>query len=199
MRINPHVVRMVGNQVRFAIEARNPEAVIRIRRKQSDEGRGRMLRVADRNVQFIRSHDVQTWIAILPPKLMTDGDHFNCIARTGSLLDAADHSCRRHEQRHHDDHRNNRPCQFHLIAAVNLWRLATVLFLKRTTAYARRLKTTTNIVAVTASTKTDRPKIVLAGVDTGAKIFVGLSGGSAVPANEAVPSQQRTTIVLTVR
>jgi hypothetical protein len=34
---------------------------------------------------------------------------------------------------------------------------------------------------------------VFAGVEAGAKIFVGLNGGSAAPANEAVPSQQRTT------
>ena len=127
MRINPHAVRMVGNQVRFAIEARYPEAVIRIRRKQSDEGRSRMLRIADRNVQFIRSHDMQSRIAILPPKLMTDGDHFNRIARLRSLLDAANHPRRRHEQRHHDENRNDGPCQLYLIAAVNLWRLSTVI------------------------------------------------------------------------
>jgi hypothetical protein len=35
------------------------------------------------------------------------------------------------------------------------------------------------MIAVTTSTKTDNPKIVLAGVEAGAKIFVELSGEAA--------------------
>ena len=33
----------------------------------------------------------------------------------------------RHEQRHDDEHRDDRPCEFDLIAAVDLWRLAIVV------------------------------------------------------------------------
>jgi hypothetical protein len=48
------------------------------------------------------------------------------------------------------------------------------------------MKTTEKIAPVTASTSKDNSKIDLAGVDAGAKIFVGLKGaaGSAKAGNE---------------
>ena len=48
------------------------------------------------------------------------------------------------------------------------------------------MKTTKKMAPVTASTNRDSPKIDLAGVDAGAKIFVGLRGevGSAKAAAE---------------
>src|ERR1700688_4381119 len=49
-----------------------------------------------------------------------------------------------------------------------------------------------NIAAVTISTKKDRSTIDWAGVDTGAKIFVGLRGGCEGSAN-AVPAAQKKT------
>ena len=54
-----------------------PRSCDRYRPKQREEGRSRVRRVAHRNVQFIGRHDVQLRIAILPPELMPDGDHFN--------------------------------------------------------------------------------------------------------------------------
>ena|ERR1700674_3259636 len=48
MGINPHAVRMVGNQVSFACQTRNPEAVIRIRRQQLDKRRGWVTIIANR-------------------------------------------------------------------------------------------------------------------------------------------------------
>jgi hypothetical protein len=52
-------------------------------------------------------------------------------------------------------------------------------------AYASKVKTTTKMVAVTVNTKTDRSKIDWAGVETGAKMFVGLS---AEPADFVAPT-----------
>jgi hypothetical protein len=47
------------------------------------------------------------------------------------------------------------------------------------------------MLAVTINTKRDRSKIDWAGVDTGAKIFVGLSDGIAGAANPAITDPQK--------
>jgi hypothetical protein len=47
--------------------------------------------------------------------------------------------------------------------------------------------------AVTAKTKRDNPKIDLAGVEAGAKMFVGLRAGVAGPVAPAAATNQRTT------
>jgi hypothetical protein len=49
------------------------------------------------------------------------------------------------------------------------------------------------MAAVTASTKTDNPKIDLAGVETGAKMFVGLIAGTAGSVAAALATDKRTT------
>jgi hypothetical protein len=54
-----------------------------------------------------------------------------------------------------------------------------------------------NIAAVTISTKKDRSKIDWAGVDIGAKIFVGLRGGCAGSANAVTAAAKRTSACLT--
>ena len=48
------------------------------------------------------------------------------------------------------------------------------------------------MAAVTASTKIDNPKIELAGVETGAKMFVGLRGGADVSAAAAIAGGEKT-------
>src|SRR5690242_10426306 len=67
--------------------------------------------------------------------------------------------------------------------------LLPCLLLNFTTAYASKLKTTMNIAEVTISTRRDSSKIDWAGVDTGAKMLVGLSGGceGAAKAASAAP------------
>ena len=49
------------------------------------------------------------------------------------------------------------------------------------------------MAAVTASTKIDNPKIDLAGVETGAKMFVGLIDGAADSVAAALATDKRTT------
>jgi hypothetical protein len=48
------------------------------------------------------------------------------------------------------------------------------------------------MAAVTASTKIDNPKMELAGVETGAKMFVGLIYGTAGSVAAALTADQRT-------
>src|SRR6202022_5006268 len=54
-----------------------------------------------------------------------------------------------------------------------------------------KLNTITNLAPVTASTKSESPKIEWAGVETGAKIFVGLTERSAGAARAAAGTQRR--------
>src|SRR5579859_5554748 len=119
--VNPHNVRVVGNQVRLAGQPRHPKAVVSVRGKQLDLRRG-----PNRHVQFIRGDNLQTWIAILPPELMAYHRDMNDIIRS-SLLHVRDHPRRRHEQDHDDQDRNHRPCDLYLIASIDLCRLATVV------------------------------------------------------------------------
>ncbi len=72
LRVHPHSVRMVGNQVGLAGEFRDPEAVVGVGRKQGQERRSRMRGIAHRDVQFIRCNDPQLRVAKLPPVLMSD-------------------------------------------------------------------------------------------------------------------------------
>src|ERR1700676_622937 len=54
-----------------------------------------------------------------------------------------------------------------------------------------------NIAAATISTKKDRSTIDWAGVDTGAKIFVGLRGGCEGSANAVTAAQKKTSAGVT--
>ena len=69
--------------------------------------------------------------------------------------------------------------------------MSSSLALNFTTAYARRLNTTTNMTAVTSRTNSERPWIAWAGVETGAKMFVGLSG-EGVDCAEAVEASKHS-------
>jgi hypothetical protein len=53
----------------------------------------------------------------------------------------------------------------------------------------------TNMVAVIPSTNRESPKMELAGVETGAKMLVGLSAGSVAFAKGATASQRRTRTI----
>ena len=118
---------MVRNQIRFAGQARHPEAVVRIGGKQRKKrGRG-MRRVADRNVQFIRRNHFEIRVAILPPILVADHSDFDGAAWRLRVLNAGDHPRRRQEQNHDNQYRNHGPRQFDLSASVNLRGLAAIV------------------------------------------------------------------------
>ena len=71
--------------------------------------------------------------------------------------------------------------------------MSSSLALNFTTAYASRLNTTANMTAVTPSTNRDSPWIAWAGVETGAKMFVGLSGEGVDCADAVAASTHRQT------
>jgi len=86
-----------------------------------------MVCIADRDVQFVRGYDVQPWVAVLPPELMTDGDNLDGICRREGLLNVGNYPSRCHEQRHNDQDGNDSPGDLNLIATVHLrWLTAIV-------------------------------------------------------------------------
>ena len=127
MRIDPGVIRMVRNQVGLAGQARNPEAVVGVRRKQRNKCRRRMLRIADRNMKFVRGDHSQRRITIFPPILVADGHDFDRAGRFGRVLYGKNHARGGQEQNQNDQTRNHGPGQLHLIAAIDLRRFAAVI------------------------------------------------------------------------
>ena len=127
MRIDPHFVNAIRNQIRLSRKTRNPKAVVRVRGKQFQEsGRG-MRGIADRNVQFICSDDPQRGVSKFPPELMADdGDLDRSLGHAG-ILNGMDDAGRSHEEHQHNEHRNHCPGEFDLIAAVNLRRLRAIV------------------------------------------------------------------------
>src|SRR6266852_1716427 len=121
-RLDPHLVRVVWNQIGLAGEARHPEAVVGIRREQVEEGR-----LADGQVQLVRGDDLQPRVPILPPELVADDGHLERAFRARSVLDAEDDSRRGEEEHQHDDDRSDGPGQLHLGASIDLSRLATIV------------------------------------------------------------------------
>src|ERR1700688_2113408 len=92
--IEPHGIRVIGNQVGLTAQAGNPEAVIGVRGEKGDKGWAWIGRVTHRNMEFICGHDLEIRIAIFPPELMADRHHLNRVARLGGCLDADEHSGR---------------------------------------------------------------------------------------------------------
>src|ERR1700677_1470941 len=87
LRVYPHSVGMVRNEVRFSCELRHPKAVVGIGREQLQERWRRMIRIAPRNVQFFGRDDPQLRVSKLPPVLMSNRDHIQSARRLRSILD----------------------------------------------------------------------------------------------------------------
>jgi hypothetical protein len=98
VRIDPHTIRMIGYEVGPPCKTWYPEAVIRIRGKQREESRSWGSRVTYRHVQFIRRHDIEAGVGILPPKLMTDNSDFDSIIRFRGFLNVRTYPDGRQEQ-----------------------------------------------------------------------------------------------------
>src|SRR5262249_17070742 len=78
-------------------------------------------------MQFISGDDVPAWKAILPPKLVTDGVNFNGAVGPRSILDGINYLYCGQEKNQNDQNGNNRPRELHLIASINLSRLAEIV------------------------------------------------------------------------
>ena len=86
-----------------------------------------MLRIAYRNMKFVRGDHTQSGITKFPPILMADGHDFNRSGRLGSILNRENHARSGQEQDENDQAGNYGPSQLHLIAAIHLRRLAPVI------------------------------------------------------------------------
>src|SRR5208283_2976687 len=70
--VNPHLIRVIGNEVYFPRELRNPKTVIGICRKELQIGRSGLTRITHGNVKLVCHDEALFWIAVLPPELMPD-------------------------------------------------------------------------------------------------------------------------------
>jgi hypothetical protein len=78
-------------------------------------------------MQFVRGHDSESGIAIVPPELMANGYNLDRIVGSHGLLHAGNHSRRCHEQRHDNQDWDYGPSELCLIAAVHLRLTAGVI------------------------------------------------------------------------
>src|SRR5712675_280170 len=124
VRIHPHFVYAIRNQVCLSSELRNPKAVISVGGKQFQECRCGMNRIAHRNVQFVGRHDAERWISELPPELVTDGGDLHGCRGFRSILDGMNNAGGSQKQNDYDQSRNDGPGQFNLCTPVYLSRLA---------------------------------------------------------------------------
>jgi hypothetical protein len=120
MRIDPHLIRVIRNQVGLASQSRHPEAVVCVGGEQCQECGCRMCWIADRHMQFIRRHDIQAWIAVLPPILMPGDDDLDRVLRPRRILNGPNYASRGQERRQNDKNWDNGPGQFYLRAPLDL-------------------------------------------------------------------------------
>src|ERR1700692_2504551 len=124
LRIHPHSVGVVGNEVGLSCKLRHPKAVVGIGRKQLQKRWCRMTGIAHREVQFFSGDDPQLRVAKLPPVLMSNRGDLYSARRFWSVLNRVDHSRGSQEQNDHNQSRNDRPGHLNLRASVYLSRLA---------------------------------------------------------------------------
>ncbi len=95
-------------------------------REEFDESGSRMGAIADGNVEFVGGDDAEGGVAELPPKLMTDSGDIEGVRGRNRVLNGLNDTSGGKEKDQDDEHGHNGPSQFHLVAAVNLRRLAII-------------------------------------------------------------------------
>src|ERR1700728_1992603 len=86
LRVHPHSVGVIWNEVRLAGKFRHPKAVVSIGREQLQKRRRRMTGIAHWDVQFVGGDNPQPRIAKFPPVLMSNSDHIHSASRLWSIL-----------------------------------------------------------------------------------------------------------------
>ncbi len=129
VRINPHLVDVVGNVVDLAGKLRDPERMPHVGRHQLHKGRLGTLLGAHRHVQFVCHDDPVLGVAILPPELVAYNRHVERGRRLRCVLDGEDHTCGGQEHHDDDNDRDDRPGQLDLRRTINLRRLGVTIFL----------------------------------------------------------------------
>src|ERR1700722_8857909 len=91
-----------------------------------------MIRVAHRDVQFVRSDNAKLRISKLPPELMSDDRNVESRWGFRSILNRKDDSSRCQKKDDYDNYWNHCPCKLNLITPVDLRRFARVVLLAGT-------------------------------------------------------------------
>ena len=78
-------------------------------------------------MQLVGGYEALLRILKLPPELVADRRNLGRRRRETRVLNGMDHARGREEQHNHDQHGNDGPGQFHLVAAINLRRLSAVI------------------------------------------------------------------------
>src|SRR5262245_1523949 len=97
VRLDPHAVLSIGNQIRLSRHLWNPETVNGVRRQQRDVRRRGMTGIAQRHVKFVGRDETVLRVPKLPPELMADGGGLGRIRRKVRVLNGVDHSRGRQE------------------------------------------------------------------------------------------------------
>ena len=130
-RLDPRLVRAVGDQIGFSRQLRNPEAVDDIRRLERKGGRMAALDCAraHRDMDLVGRDDSLLRVANLPPPLVADEPYLDGVFRHRGILDFSDRAARHENENERDQDRNDRPCELDMRAAVNLRRLLKLVVL----------------------------------------------------------------------
>src|ERR1051325_7121977 len=120
LRLNPHRVYFIRDEVRLAGQARYPEAVHNVCRAQVDEGWHPVATLTHRHVKFICRYNAQLGIPNLPPPLMSDHLNIQRGSRLARVLHFLNYSRRSQGKDKHDEKRHRRPCRLNGPAPVNL-------------------------------------------------------------------------------
>ena len=127
MRIDPHRIFFVGDDVGLAGQPRHPEAVRDVGRLEIEKGRRRALRIAQRNMKLVGGDDAEAGIAELPPPLMRDHVDAERVRRPRRRLHRIYGTGRDQDEHQYDEDGDRRPCELDRIAAVDLRRFAAVV------------------------------------------------------------------------
>src|SRR5580704_7577921 len=78
-------------------------------------------------MKLVGGDNADSRVAKFPPKLMADCDYFNRSWRLRRILDGMDDAGGGEKKHQHDERGDHGPGEFHLIAAINLRRLAAIV------------------------------------------------------------------------
>lgn len=90
-------------------------------------GGRRMPGIAYGHVKLVSGYESLLRILKLPPELVTDRCDLRRARRETRILNRMDNPRRRQEKHHHDENRDHGPSQLHLVAAVDLRWLVSVI------------------------------------------------------------------------
>src|SRR5260370_35612492 len=119
LRIDPHRIFLIRDNVSFACQARHPETMHDVGRLEIEKRRRRTTRIAQRHVKFVGGDDAECRIAKLPPPLMSDHVDAERSRRPRRRLDHIYSSRRDQAEHEYNEDRYRRPRELDRIAAID--------------------------------------------------------------------------------